>query len=143
VRSLEAQRVIRYYLTLVDYRAFDMFVVFIRLRLDHRTKEWQVAFERAVQELPSIVEAYRINGESDYILRGIVCGLDGLEGLLSEPMLIRPGVQVVQSAIGLRHCLTTTRLSGVAWAPETPMSASEPGVRTPPGRGPRHNSNRI
>jgi DNA-binding Lrp family transcriptional regulator len=117
VRALEARRVIRYYLTLVDYRTFDMFVVFMRLRLDRRTREWQEAFERSVVDLPSIVEAYRVEGESDYILRGIACGLDGLERLLSEPLVIRPGIQAVESAIGLRQCITSVRLSGVASAP--------------------------
>ena len=132
VRVLEARRVIRYYLTLVDYRTFDMFVVFIRLRIDRRSREWQEAFEHAVQDLPSIVEAYRIDGESDYILRGIVHGLEGLEQLLSEPLLIRPGVVAVQSAIGLRQCITTTRLSGVSWALETGASAAEPGRQALP-----------
>jgi DNA-binding Lrp family transcriptional regulator len=119
VQALEARHVIRYYLTLVDYQTFNMFVVFIKLRLDRRTREWQRRFEDAVQDLPSIVEAYRTNGESDYILRGVVSGLDGLERLISEPLLIRPGIKAVESAIGLRQCITVPKLSGVVWASET------------------------
>jgi DNA-binding Lrp family transcriptional regulator len=113
VQALEAQRVIRYYITLVDYPTFNMFVVFIKLRLDRRTRGWQRRFEHAVQDLPSIVEAYRTNGESDYFLRGVVNGLDGLERLISEPLLIRPGIRAVESAIGLRQCVTVSRLAGV------------------------------
>jgi DNA-binding Lrp family transcriptional regulator len=115
VRALEARRVIRYYITLVDYATFDMFVVFMKLQMDRRTREWQEAFERAIVELPSVVEAYRTEGESDYVMRGIVTGFDGLEHLLSAPLLIRPGVKAVQSAIGLRACVIgVEKLTGVA-----------------------------
>ena len=37
MRVLEARRVIRYYLTLVDYRTFDMFVVFMMQAPNQRT----------------------------------------------------------------------------------------------------------
>jgi DNA-binding Lrp family transcriptional regulator len=39
VRALEKKRVIRYYLALVDYATFNMFVVFIQLRLDRATRD--------------------------------------------------------------------------------------------------------
>jgi hypothetical protein len=69
-----------------------------------------------VQDLPSIVEAYRTSGENDYFLRGVVSGFDGLERLISEPVLVRAGITVVESAIGLRQCITGPRISGVWWA---------------------------
>ena len=96
VRTLEKQRVILKYHTVVDYPTFNLFVVFIKLRLDRRTRESQRELEDAIQEVPEIVEVCRTDGESDYFLRGIVRGLDGLEQLLSENFLPRPGLRTAE-----------------------------------------------
>ena len=43
--------------------------IFVTVRTQHHSEEWTDRFRRAVSDIPEIVEAYRLTGQVDYILK--------------------------------------------------------------------------
>jgi Lrp/AsnC family transcriptional regulator len=50
--------------------------VFVAVRTNQHTEAWAQTFTRAVQEIPEVVEVYRMSGETDYLLRVVVSDID-------------------------------------------------------------------
>ena len=46
--------------------------VFLEIKTDQHNLDWLEAFRAAILDLPEIVEAYRMSGEVDYLLRVVV-----------------------------------------------------------------------
>ena len=47
-----------------------------RCALTSTREAWAETFTRAVQEIPEVVEVYRMSGETDYLLRVVVSDID-------------------------------------------------------------------
>jgi Lrp/AsnC family transcriptional regulator len=50
--------------------------VFVAVRTNQHTEAWAATFTRAVQDIPEVVEVYRMSGETDYLLRVVVSDID-------------------------------------------------------------------
>ena len=50
--------------------------VFVAVRTNQHTRRGRRTFTRAVQEIPEVVEVYRMSGETDYLLRVVVSDID-------------------------------------------------------------------
>jgi len=46
--------------------------VFVSLKTRHHNREWLEKFARAVEDLPEVVEFYRMSGDVDYLLKVVV-----------------------------------------------------------------------
>ncbi len=47
-----------------------------RCETNQHTEAWAQTFTRAVQDIPEVVEVYRMSGETDYLLRVVVSDID-------------------------------------------------------------------
>ena len=66
--GLIAKRVV-----LVDRKLANLpMTVFVSVRAARHSSDWSDAFRRAISEIPEIVEAFRLAGETDYLLRVVV-----------------------------------------------------------------------
>ena len=85
VRRLEEQGVIRGYHARVDPFALSIgLVIFAEITLkDHRPQEL-AAFERAIQDIPAIVEATHVTGAYDYLLKVAVPDMDAWTQLAED-----------------------------------------------------------
>ncbi len=73
VQKLEEIGIIQRRVALVDSDKVDLpLTVFVSIRTDDHSKEWADAFSKAVNNMPEIVEFYRLAGDVDYILKIIV-----------------------------------------------------------------------
>jgi Lrp/AsnC family transcriptional regulator len=70
IQRLEAQGFIRSRVALLDPVKVNANVtVFVAIRTDHHSREWIECFDKVVNDLPEVMEAYRMSGEVDYLLR--------------------------------------------------------------------------
>lgn len=70
VRKLEAAGVITARVALVDPKTIGLgLIVFVEIEASDHSPEWRTALARTVDEFPQIVQAYRIAGEIDYMLK--------------------------------------------------------------------------
>ncbi|MGP3983934.1 Lrp/AsnC family transcriptional regulator [Streptomyces sp. KR80] len=103
VRQLEQDGVILGYRAVLDPvavgRGFEV-LVSVEVRRDRETVE---AFEAALEELPDVVEAYRLFGSPGCLLRIAVADIDAYEQLWIERITALPGVTEVNSQIVMKR----------------------------------------
>ena len=81
VQNLEAAGVITGRVALVDPAAVNLGVAaLVQVRTNDHSSDWLTRFQRAIDQLPEIVEAYRTSGEIDYMLRVVVPSIDAYDG---------------------------------------------------------------
>ena len=70
VKRMEARKVIRARVALVDPEAVDLGLsVFVIIRTNAHERDWLGKFEEAVRTLPEVQGAHRMSGDIDYLLR--------------------------------------------------------------------------
>ncbi|WP_306337148.1 Lrp/AsnC family transcriptional regulator [Streptomyces sp. KL118A] len=103
VRQLELDGVIRGYRAVVAPeavgRGFEV-LVSIEVRRDRETVE---AFEAALQDIPDVIEAYRLFGSPGCLLRIAVADLAAYERLWIERLTTLAGVTEVNSQIIMKR----------------------------------------
>ncbi|WP_137992749.1 Lrp/AsnC family transcriptional regulator [Streptomyces vilmorinianum] len=103
VRQLEEDGVIQGYRAVIDPgavgRGFEV-LVSIEVRRDRETVE---AFEAALQDIPDVIEAYRLFGSPGCLLRIAVADLAAYERLWIERLTSLTGVTEVNSQIIMKR----------------------------------------
>jgi Lrp/AsnC family leucine-responsive transcriptional regulator len=103
VRALERSGAIRGYRAIIDPEAVQRsFQVLVWVDLVQGTREMIEAFERALLDIPDVVEAQRLFGEPDYLLRVAVRDSEDYERLYTNRLAALPGVSKARSQIGMK-----------------------------------------
>src|SRR5690606_3647786 len=76
-------------------------LVFVTMRQEDR--ETVVQFERAVSEVEEVLEAQRLFGAPDYLLRVVAADLAAYQRLYDERLATLPGVQRLTSTLVMKH----------------------------------------
>lgn len=99
VRLLEEQNVIRGYTALVDQKAWGLPVtVFIRIKLERHSDDAVAAFERAIIDMPQVMDCWLMTGRSDYLLRVIAADLDDYERFVRRELQRVPGIASIDTS---------------------------------------------
>ena len=110
-KLLEDDGIIRRYVALLDQDRVGLPVnVFVSVRLQAQTDEHLAAFEKAVTELPEVMECYVMSGASDYLLRVVAPDLGAYEEFLRTRLTRIPGVRGVESGFALKRVVYRTNL---------------------------------
>ena len=73
IQKLEEEGVIRKRVALLDRHKLNVGLsVFVSVKTRHHVTEWLENFKSALDSIPEVVEAYRLSGEIDYLLRIVV-----------------------------------------------------------------------
>lgn len=100
LRELERSGAIKGYRAVVDAAAVGLgfeVLVFVTMRQeDRRTLQ---AFDTAVAEIAHVVQAQRLFGDPDYLLRVVTADLSSYQRLYMEKLAELPGVQRLNSTI--------------------------------------------
>ncbi len=78
--------------------------------LDKHTESALLAFEKAVQGCPEIVECFSMTGAKDYMLRVAVSTIEDFEKFLKKKLLHLPGVATVDTNFAINTIKLTTAL---------------------------------
>lgn len=104
LRDLERTGAIRGYRAVVDPATVGLdfeALVFATLRWEDR--DTVAAFEQAVAAVPHVVQAQRLFGEPDYLLRVVTADLAAFQQLYDQRLATLPGVQRLTSTIVMKH----------------------------------------
>lgn len=112
VRALEEAGVITGYRALVDAKALGLsLMALIHISMDQHTPERFEGFEKAVGDIPEILECLLITGQAaDYQLKAVVRDMDAYQELLLNRITRIPGVTGVHSSFVLRRVVDRTAL---------------------------------
>lgn len=110
-RMLEDAGVISGYTMLLNAKAVGLSgTAFVQVTLRGQGREDLERFERAVTDIPEIMECYLLAGQHDYMLRLAYRDAEDLERLHKDTLTSLPGVDRVQSTLTLRTVKRTTVL---------------------------------
>ena len=80
IQKLQQAGVIRKKVVLCDPAKLNLgLTAFVAVRTTQHNEQWLRKFAAAVQSIPEIVEAYRMSGEIDYLLRVVVSDIQGYD----------------------------------------------------------------
>ena len=80
IQKMQQAGVIRKKVVLCDPGKLNLgLTAFVSVRTTQHSEQWLRKFAAAVQSIPEIVEAYRMSGEVDYMLRVVVPDVQGYD----------------------------------------------------------------
>ncbi|MGC0420925.1 Lrp/AsnC family transcriptional regulator [Embleya sp. AB8] len=104
LRELERNGTIRGYRAIVDAAAIGLTfqaLVFVTMRQEDR--DTLLSFEEAVTRIPEVVQAQRLFGDPDYLLRIVTADLTAYQELEDDVLSALPGVQRLNSTLVMKH----------------------------------------
>ncbi|MFC7649626.1 Lrp/AsnC family transcriptional regulator [Streptosporangium lutulentum] len=104
LRELERGGTIRGYRAIVDASALGLTfqaLVFVTMRQEDR--DTLLGFEEAVARVPEVVQAQRLFGDPDYLLRIVTADLTAYQELEDDVLSALPGVQRLNSTLVMKH----------------------------------------
>jgi DNA-binding Lrp family transcriptional regulator len=107
LRELERSGAIRGYRAVVDAEALGLSfeaLVFITMRQEDR--ETLIGFEDGVAGIPQVIQAQRLFGDPDYLLRIVTTDLAAYQRLQDEKLSALPGMQRMTSTLVMKRIVT-------------------------------------
>jgi Lrp/AsnC family transcriptional regulator len=110
VQRLKESGVIRAQVALCDAAKLGVgTTVFVSIRTNQHNAAWAQQFLQAVQGIPEVVEAYRMSGEIDYLLRVVVSDISDYDRVYQQ--LIREvSLSDVSSSFAMEQLKYSTAL---------------------------------
>jgi Lrp/AsnC family transcriptional regulator len=85
IQRLEESGVIRGRVTLVDPAALGLtLTVFVSVRTNQHNREWAAQFRQVVEDIPGVLEVYRLGGDVDYLIKAVVADMPGYDELYQQ-----------------------------------------------------------
>lgn len=82
IQKLEDAGIIRSRVTLLDPAALGLnLTVFISVRTNQHNRDWADHFKAVVEDIPGVLEVYRMGGDVDYLLKAVVADMPGYDAL--------------------------------------------------------------
>ncbi|MBL1116220.1 Lrp/AsnC family transcriptional regulator [Streptomyces sp. 110] len=104
LRDLEREGAIRGYRAIVDPAAVGLnFEALVFATLGWEDADTVTDFEAAVSAIPHVIQAQRLFGEPDYLLRVATTDLAAYQRLYDERLARLPGVQRLNSTLVMKH----------------------------------------
>ena len=109
IQKLEQQGVIRKRVTLMDPLALDLsLTVFIAVKTNQHNELWAQQFNKVVQDIPGILEVYRMGGDVDYMIKAVVKDMPGYDALYQQ--LLKADLFDVSASYVMEALKQTTEL---------------------------------
>lgn len=104
VRDLERNGAIRGYRAVVDPASIGLnFEALVFATLRWEAPDTVAEFERAVAAIPHVIQAQRLFGDPDYLLRVATTDLAAFQQLYDQQLAGLPGVQRLTSTLVMKH----------------------------------------
>jgi len=82
IQKLEEEGYIRKRVALLDRAKLNVGVtVFVAVKATRHAVDWLDGFKRAIENIPEVIEAYRLSGEIDYLLKVVVPDIAAYDGV--------------------------------------------------------------
>ncbi len=109
LQKLEKEGVIKGRVALLDANTLDLsLTVYISVRTNQHNDEWAAKFQRATEQIPGVLEVYRMSGDLDYLIKAVVADMPGYDRLYKQ--LIKADIYDVSSSFVMETMKHTTCL---------------------------------
>ena len=102
VKTLEANGMISHYTARLNAKAIGLEIqVFIAAKLTSQRQEDIIAFEKAILDMPEVLECHYISGESDYLLRVAAKNTEDYQKIYRERLTLIPSISQMTTMLSL------------------------------------------
>ena len=110
VQKLQSAGVIARRVALLDARQLNVATtVFVKIRTDQHSLEWLQRLRDAVNDLPEVVEFYRMAGDMDYLLKVVVPTIEAFDAVYKR-LIERIDIFEVSSYFAMEEIKNSTEL---------------------------------
>ena len=110
IAQLEEDGVIEGRVTLLNPKKVGAGVTaFVAITTPEHSQEWLDQFHKVVEEIPEVVEFYRMSGQVDYLLRVVVPDVDGYDKFYKK-LISAAKLKEVSSTFAIEQIKYTTKL---------------------------------
>jgi Lrp/AsnC family transcriptional regulator len=110
IQKLEQEGVIESRVALLNPRKLEAGVtVFVAIITSEHSLDWLERFHSVLRDFPEIVEAYRMSGQIDYLLRVVVPDIDSYDQFYKQ-LISRISLSDVSSSFAMEQIKYTTAL---------------------------------
>ena len=110
IKKLEEDGVIKKKVAIIDNRKIDLpVIVYLSINVAKHTKEWLDTFTNQVTSFDEVVEVYRINGDTDYLIKVVVQSIEAYDNF-SQRLISEINFRSLKSNIVLKEIKNTTML---------------------------------
>lgn len=107
LRDLERSGAIRGYRAVVDPDALGLpFEALVFVTMKQEDRDTLLGFEEGVAAIPNVLDAQRLFGDPDYLLRIVTTDLAAYQALQDEHLSTLPGVQRMTSTLVMKKVAT-------------------------------------
>lgn len=109
IQKLEQQGIIDKRVTLLNASLLGLsLTVFISVRTNQHNESWAGKFKGVVQDIPGILEVYRMGGEVDYLIKAVAKDMSDYDRLYQQ--LIKAELFDVSASFVMEELKQTTQL---------------------------------
>lgn len=110
IKRMEGMGLIRARVALIDQRLANVpMTIFIAVKVPRHTTAWLDTFRKEIRDIPEIMEAYRLTGETDYLLRLVVPSIDVYDQVYKN-LISRLEFSSLSSSIAMEELKFTTAI---------------------------------
>ncbi len=110
VRKLESDGVIEKRVALIDNEKIGLpLTAFVQVRTDDHSADWSAKFAAAVDNIPEIVEFYRLAGDVDYILKMMIASVADYDRVYQQ-LIAQVRISDVSASFAMEKLKFTTEL---------------------------------
>ncbi len=110
IQRMQKAGIIHSRVALLDRELLNLrVIVFMNIRTNQHSTEWLKQFTTAIDDIPEIIEYYRMSGEVDYLLK-IVAPTIGAFDLVYKKLISRVDIFEISSHFAMEELKNTTVL---------------------------------
>ena len=110
IQKMETAGIIKGKVALLNGKKLNLgLTVFVQIRTKEHDDVWLRKFARAVEDMPEIVEVYRMAGEIDYLLRVVVKDTEAYDRVY-KTLIAKVSLHDVSSSFAMEEIKYTTAL---------------------------------
>ena len=108
VKRLEKEGYIEGYYAKLNPQALNCaMLVFVKISLSYQSPDAFAEFNKAVEQLPYIMECHLVSGDADYLIKARINDMSEYRALLGDMLLTLPGVKNSKSYIVMEEVKET------------------------------------
>ena len=109
IQKLEASGIIKERVAILDQEKIGLaLTVYISVRTNQHNDKWAAKFQQVTQDVAGVLEAYRMSGDLDYLIKAVVEDMPGYDRLYKK--LIKADLFDVSSSFVMETIKQTTQL---------------------------------
>ena len=110
IHNLEKNGVIRKRVALLDTKSLNVGItVLVTIRAARHNTQWLEDFSRVVDDIPEIVEIYRMSGDNDYLMKVVAPSIEGYD-VIYRRLIDEIEVSDITSSFAMETIKNTTAL---------------------------------